>query len=358
MIDRADENPEAWADRRLGGDGATVLGTNGARSGTSGVRMTAAWALTAAVMGLAAFVNVMTSLDDARRGGVRLPLALPLTLELTSAVATLCSVFIIVIALRLAPPGRGPWWRWAAIHLGSSLAFSAVHVTLMTLLRAAIATLAHYPYSFSLSELPYEYRKDLLTYVMIGVLFWLLTRQGPAAVATLASGTPAAPATFDIRDGASILRVAVAEIIAVTAAGNYVEFVLEDGRRPLMRASMAAVAAALAPHGFLRTHRSWLVNAGRVRALTAAGSGDFRLDLGCGLTAPLSRRYPAALTQLKTSGDDAPSPLAGEGVGRSPTDEGSRHRSGLARSHANRRGSSTPHPTASRPPSPARGEGH
>ena len=89
------------------------------------------------------------------------------------------------------------------------------------------------------------------------------------------------------------------EIVAATAAGNYVEFALEDGRRPLMRASLGAVETALAPHGFVRTHRSWLVNAARVRALTAAGSGDFRLDLGCGLTAPLSRRYPGALARLK-----------------------------------------------------------
>ena len=44
------------------------------------------------------------------------------------------------------------------------------------------------------------------------------------------------------------------------------------------------------------------MNANRVRALTAAGSGDFRLDLGCGLTAPMSRRYPAALARLKGEG--------------------------------------------------------
>jgi DNA-binding LytR/AlgR family response regulator len=96
--------------------------------------------------------------------------------------------------------------------------------------------------------------------------------------------------------------VPVGEILAVQAARNYVEFVLEDGRRPLMRASIAQIEAALAPAGFVRTHRSWLVNAERVRALSAAGSGDFRLDLGGCLTAPLSRRYPAALARLRGEG--------------------------------------------------------
>jgi hypothetical protein len=307
MIDRTDETPEAWADRRLRGDGATARGTSGARVGTSGapagansVRMTfGSWALAVVLMALAAFVNVMTILDDARRRGVHMPLILPVTLEATSAVAALGSLMIVVIALRLAPPGRAPLWRTATVHVGGSFVFSGAHVALMTLLRTALFALAGHRYTFSLSELPYEYRKDLLTYLVIGATFWLMTRRGGPSPPAAEHTTPAAPATFDIRDGASILRVPVAEIVAARAAGNYVEFALEDGRRPLMRAPLSQVETALAPHGFVRTHRSWLVNAARVRALTAAGSGDFRIDLGCGLTAPLSRRYPTALAQLR-----------------------------------------------------------
>ena len=324
MIDRAEQTLEAWGDRRAGGVGAAGAGTSGARQGTSGLRTSGlrtsglrtsgvsttawGWGLAATLLVIAALVNVMTQLDDARRRGVHLPLALPLTLELTSAVASLCSVIIVVIALRVAPPGRGPWWRTLAVYGVGSLAFSVAHVMLMTLLRAAIAALARYPYSFSLSELPYEYRKDLITYGVIGGFLWLLSRQQPPLSPGAETAADTGPSTFDIRDGASILRVAVAEIVVATAAGNYVEFALEDGRRPLMRASMAAVETALAPHGFVRTHRSWLVNAARVRALTAAGSGDFRLDLGCNLTAPLSRRYPAALAKLK----DGPQTLRSE----------------------------------------------
>lgn len=309
MTDRADENPDLWGDRRRRGDGAAARGTSGAAAGTSGFRLTlGAWALAAALMALVTFVNVATILDDARRRGAHMPLALPLTLETTSALAALASLFIVVVALRIAPPGRGPWWRAVAVHAVGTLAFSVTHITLMTLLRAAIAALVRYPYSFSPSEIPYEYRKDLLSYLVIGGVFWLVERERERLTRTAEPRTepraePAAlaagPATFDIRDGASILRVPVGEILAAQAAGNYVEFALEDGRRPLMRASMAAVEAALAAHGFVRTHRSWLVNAQRVRALTAAGSGDFRLDLGCNLTAPLSRRYPAALARLR-----------------------------------------------------------
>ena len=103
---------------------------------------------------------------------------------------------------------------------------------------------------------------------------------------------------FDIRDGARVIRTPVDQILAVTSAGNYVEFLLADGRRPLMRASLARMEAELAPHGLVRTHRSWLVNAARVTELRPETSGDYLVVLG-GVEAPVSRRFPQALARLK-----------------------------------------------------------
>jgi DNA-binding LytR/AlgR family response regulator len=304
MTDRADDNPEDWADRRERGDGAARRGMSGAPAGTSGARSDAGrlawtWLLVAGLLALVTFVNVMTMLDDARRRGVHMPLALPLTLETTSTVAGLTCATIIAFMVRVAPPTRAPLWRTALLHLGGSIAFSVAHVALMSLFRTVLFALAGHHYDWSASELPYEYRKDVLTYVVVGALFWLTSRPTPAPTPALAAVEPSARATFDIRDGAALLRVPVGEILAARGAGNYVEFALEDGRRPLMRAALGSVEAQLAAQGFVRTHRSWLVNAARVRALNPAGSGDFRLDLGCGVTAPLSRRYPEALARLR-----------------------------------------------------------
>jgi hypothetical protein len=252
------------------------------------------------VITLNVFVNVTTQLDDAHRRGVALPLALPLTLEITSAVAATIAAGVVWAAVRLAPPGRAPLWRTLAVHLGGTLVFSAAHTGLMTLLRLAVFAAWGRVYHWLPQEIPYEYRKDLLAYVVIAGVFWLLTPRTGAPIGAAAQPADAAlPATFDIRDGAAMLRVPVGEILAAKAAGNYVEFALDDGRRPLMRASMAQIEAALAPHGFLRTHRSWLVNPARVRGLSATGSGDFRIDLGGGLTAPSSRRYPDAVRRLR-----------------------------------------------------------
>jgi hypothetical protein len=299
MAEQEGGNPEAWADRRARRDGANTPGASGAGGVTNG-RVIRAWLAVLALLSLNVFVSVSTQLDDARRSGKTLPIALPLTLEITSAVAATVAAAIVFATVRLAPPGRGPLWRAFAIHLGGSLAFSAAHVGLMTLLRTLVFAAAGRTYPWSPRELPYEYRKDLLAYVVIAGIFWLLTRR-------LATPKPpefepadvSGPATFDIRDGATLLRIPVAEIVAAKAAGNYVEFALEDGRRPLMRVSMAQIEAALTPHGFVRTHRSWLVNLRRVRAVSATGSGDFQIDLGCGLTAPSSRRYPQALARLR-----------------------------------------------------------
>jgi len=297
MADEARENPEGWADRLTGRDGEAARGTSGAPRGTNGVwESLRVWLAVIALVGLNIWVNVTTELDDARLHGIPRALSRVLIEQLTSAAAIMAVVMVIPFALRLAPPGRGPLWRTIGVHLAGTVVFSVAHVALMLLLRTLVFGALRQPFGWRWTQFVYEYRKDLLAYVIVGGLFWVLRRPPPtpAPAAALAGG----PVTFDIRDGASLRRAPVAEILAVKAAGNYVEFALEDGARPLMRASMAQVETALAPHGFVRTHRSWLINAERVRALSAAGSGDYRLDLGCGVTAPLSRRYPAARARL------------------------------------------------------------
>ncbi|WP_375269447.1 LytTR family DNA-binding domain-containing protein, partial [Phenylobacterium sp.] len=70
------------------------------------------------------------------------------------------------------------------------------------------------------------------------------------------------------------------------------------GRRPMMRISLSALEAELGPHGFVSTHRSWLVNAGQVRELRPESSGDYRVVLGP-VEAPISRRFPEALSRLR-----------------------------------------------------------
>jgi len=114
-----------------------------------------------------------------------------------------------------------------------------------------------------------------------------------------ADGAAAAPVHFDITDGARVTRARLETIMAIRSAGNYAEFHLADGQTRLMRVTLRTLEAKLGAHGFERTHRSWLVNAGAVVELRPAGSGDFTLTLAGGVTAPLSRRFPKALARLR-----------------------------------------------------------
>jgi hypothetical protein len=303
MMDQASDNPASWAGQRPSGDEPAGPVTSGAVAVTSGAwPLVRAYAVIAAILALGAAVNVLTAIDDARRIGHHLSVADFTVLEITSAVGALAAAGVVLVALRRAKWERGRLGSALLIHAAATVVFSVLHVGAMTALRWAIFTGAGHHYHMELSELPYEYRKDLITYLGVAGVFWLLARPAAQRSATPEPATPAAPglaATFDIRDGAAVLRVAVADIVCAQAAGNYVEFQLADGRRPLMRAPLSQIEAALAPHAFIRTHRSWLVNAARVRALQPAGSGDFRLELAEGLCAPLSRRFPEALAKLR-----------------------------------------------------------
>ncbi len=219
----------------------------------------------------------------------------PVVWEGTSWVTFVASAPIAWLALRLAPLTVRPRWH-LIVHAPAVLLFSLAHVVGFMLLRKGVYVLvgAHYAPSL-LGNFSYEFFKDLLGYVLCVLAFSGIARQ---IAQTQAAPRSAADPMFDIRDGARLIRVQLADMLAVASAGNYVEFVLADGRRPLMRSPLSAIEAELGPRGFVRTHRSWLVNAARVTALTPEGSGDYRVELG-DLTVPLSRRFRGALARLR-----------------------------------------------------------
>jgi hypothetical protein len=211
---------------------------------------------------------------------------------------------LVAQALRIAPPSRRHWRRFAGVQALGTVVYSLLHVGGFVLLRKLVYAALGHVYVFGpLSDVIYEYRKDVLGYVVALTVLAFAARRQPSDTDVL-SVAPDAPATyepplFDIRQGARLIRVRMGDIIAATAAGNYVEFRLQDGRRPLMRTTLSQVEATLSAHGFVRTHRSWLVNAAHLRGVAAEGSGDFQLDLEDGVQAPLSRRFPEALARLR-----------------------------------------------------------
>ena len=296
MSDRGVLGPEARSGRPGAGDERPRAGTNGALSGTSG-DLLRAYGLIIPLILLASIVNTLSTIYDIHRGGHSVPLWEPALWEGSSGVALMAAVLVIHAASRLAPPAQTGWGRLLLVNLLATLPFSALHTGGMFSLRWLVYRLGGSHYAVSAGDILYEYRKDLLTYAILYGAFRITARSRAPVIAV----TPPAveEPLFDIVDGARTHRVPPSAILSLRAAGNYVEFQLAGGERPLMRISLQDMQDRLAPHGFLRTHRSWIVNPARIRKIEAIGSGDFLLTLETGDEAPLSRRFPEALAHLR-----------------------------------------------------------
>jgi len=255
----------------------------------------AAWVVIALFIALQDTANAFSELRDLT--GV--DPSEPFVWEYTSGVLVIALVPLIAWLLRLSPPRPGGWVRFALTLAAGSLAFSALHVAGFMVLRHAIYALGNAHYRRGPDWL-YEYRKDAVAYLGFAAILYLADWAAKLWAHSRAAEAPDGPRLYHLRDGARVVRVPMDEIIAVTSARNYVEFHLAGGKKPLVRETLAKVEGDLAAAGFLRTHRSWLVNPRHVRAITPAAAGDFRLELASGLTAPLSRRFPQALESLRT----------------------------------------------------------
>jgi hypothetical protein len=244
---------------------------------------------------LVAVINVLDVLTI-RHAEPQYGLAAPIVWEGTSWLTLMASLWIPWTAFRLAPPLARTWWRLPLVHpIGAGL-FALSHVGGFVLLRQLIYRLGggHYDFGLFGPNFLYEFSKDAFGYVTIVAGFAL----NEYVIGLIARPQAALEPTYSIRDGARIIRVPVRDILAVASAGNYVEFCLRDGRKPLMRSPLGAVEVELAGLGFVRVHRSWLVNAMQMTGLKPEGSGDYTVELG-GLRVPLSRRFPEALAKLR-----------------------------------------------------------
>ena len=94
-----------------------------------------------------------------------------------------------------------------------------------------------------------------------------------------------------------ILFLELAEIVAVQAEGNYVS--LQHRPNPyLLRESLSAIAEKLKPHGFIRIHRSVLVNILAVEEIQPLPTGEYRLRVKGGKHYLVTRPYKDNLRHL------------------------------------------------------------
>lgn len=114
------------------------------------------------------------------------------------------------------------------------------------------------------------------------------------------AAVPSMPCAVDrlpVKVNGRILLIRLADIDWIEAEGDYVSVHAGD-KNWLMRETIAAVEFRLALSGFVRIHRSVLVNAERVKELRPRDKGEYTVVLNDGTELKLTRSYRSSVERL------------------------------------------------------------
>ncbi len=105
------------------------------------------------------------------------------------------------------------------------------------------------------------------------------------------------PSRIAIKAKGRILFIDPADVVTVEAQGNYVLLQRKSGS-DLLHESMSTVAEKLRPYGFVRIHRSVLINASFVEEIHPWTTGEYVLRIKGGKEFNVSRTYKKNLHSI------------------------------------------------------------
>jgi DNA-binding LytR/AlgR family response regulator len=266
--------------------------------------MRQAWGIPAAWIAIlsASFgVHTYVALLDAARHGHPMPLWQVAVLEGSSHLMIGALVPALYWLARRWPVPGAP--RNLLIRLAAVVPFSAAHILGMVALRMLVFGIvegALSPYVFRVGEIPYEFAKDVFTYLTLSggvfALSHIFARRTPEEALPASVAAPVLE-RFTVRKRGREIVVEMADIDWIEAAGNYA--VLHIGSETYeIRSSLTKLEAELDAKRFVRVHKSYVVNIGRVADVTPWISGDWRIRMQDGAEVNLSRRYRQRFEQL------------------------------------------------------------
>ena len=94
-----------------------------------------------------------------------------------------------------------------------------------------------------------------------------------------------------------IIFINFGDVVAVQAEGNYVRL-RQDSRSYVLREAISVVAEKLEPYGFIRIHRSVLVNTSFVEEIRPHLAGNYVLRMKGGKEYAVTRTYKKNLKSL------------------------------------------------------------
>lgn len=106
-----------------------------------------------------------------------------------------------------------------------------------------------------------------------------------------------APDRIPVKSGGRVVVIRIADVDWVKAEQNYVSLYVGE-KAWLVKETISAIEDRFAAAGFVRIHRSTLVNVDRVKELRPLDKGEYRVILRTGMELKLSRNFRTALPRL------------------------------------------------------------
>lgn len=207
----------------------------------------------------------------------------------------------------------------AAAHVGASVIFGFLFLGVATPIR-----LAFHPSPMRWNLFGEAFYKSIPQFVGLGVLlYWAvvvlaslletrmrlygtLERAEDAEQPPEFKDAPPPPADWLVlTTPRGILQLPASDIAWAEPAAAGARLHMDAGAIPV-RHSLAELETILAGHGFVRTHRSSLVNASRIREVLGGASRDGTVRLDTGDEIPVSRRRQEAVRDALNGGPHAP----------------------------------------------------
>jgi two-component system LytT family response regulator len=105
------------------------------------------------------------------------------------------------------------------------------------------------------------------------------------------------PLRMAIKVGGKILFINLGDVVSVQAKGKFVRL-QQNASSYLLRESISVMAETLETRGFIRIHRSVLVNTSFVEEIRPLSTGEYYLRVGGGKEFTVTRTYKKNLKSL------------------------------------------------------------
>ena len=212
----------------------------------------------------------------------------------TISIAALTVIFFLDRAVGALEPM--PLWRWLASTLHEGVIDYVIIVGAAHLLAARRLSAAHQARAEEAESLLAD-RAGLYRARFRAALRRARRRGNPAPAPRPA---PASHLMLKLAD--RVLFVPPAEVRWIQAHGHYVQIHTTAGETHTVRETLQNLEARLSPAGFVRIHRSTLVNLEQVRELRAWFAGDSLVLLRDGTELRMSRRHADRLQRALNGG--------------------------------------------------------